>query len=39
MASEVNAALDTDILKELMVQVDGEAQAPEVVAEEWLATL
>ncbi len=36
---EVNAALDTDILKELMVQVDGEAQAPEVVAEEWLATL
>jgi osmoprotectant transport system substrate-binding protein len=36
---EVNAALDTDVLKELMVQVDGEAQAPETVAQEWLATL
>ena len=35
----VNAALTTDVLKELMVQVDGEAQAPEAVAEEWLATL
>lgn len=36
---EVNAALDTETLKELMVKVDGDAQAPDVVAEEWLATL
>jgi osmoprotectant transport system substrate-binding protein len=35
----VNAALDTEVLKDLMVQVDAEAQAPEDVAEEWLGTL
>ena len=35
----VNAELDTDVLKELMVQVEVDAQAPDVVAEEWLATL
>jgi osmoprotectant transport system substrate-binding protein len=36
---EVNEALDTDALKELMVKVDGEAQAPEDVAKEWLDSL
>jgi glycine betaine/choline ABC-type transport system substrate-binding protein len=35
----VNAVLDTDTLKELMVQVDVDATAPDVVAREWLATL
>ena len=34
---EVNAALDTDTLKELMVQVEVDAAAPDVVATEWLA--
>jgi osmoprotectant transport system substrate-binding protein len=36
---EVNAALDTETLKELMVRVEVDAAAPDVVAEEWLATL
>ena len=36
---EVNEALDTDTLKELMVRVEADAAAPDVVAEEWLATL
>ena len=35
----VNAVLDTDTLKELMVQVDVDATAPDVVARAWLATL
>ena len=34
---EVNAALDTDTLKELMVQIEVDAAAPDVVATEWLA--
>ena len=34
---EVNAALDTDALKALMVQVEVDALAPDVVATEWLA--
>ncbi len=34
---EVNAALDTDTLKELMVQIEVDALAPDVVATEWLA--
>jgi osmoprotectant transport system substrate-binding protein len=36
---EANAALDTDALKALMVQVEAEALAPDVVAAEWLAGL
>ena len=36
---EVNSQLDTDTLKELMVKVEVEAAAPDVVAEEWLASL
>jgi osmoprotectant transport system substrate-binding protein len=35
----VNAALDTEGLKALVVQVTTDAQAPDVVAEEWLSTL
>lgn len=35
----VNSALDTDTLKELMVQIEVDAMAPDVVATEWLATL
>ena len=31
--------LDTETLKELMVQVEVDAAAPDVVAEEWLASL
>ena len=36
---EVNSQLDTDTLKELMVKVEVDAAAPDVVAEEWLASL
>lgn len=36
---DVNAALDTESLKELMVQIEVDAAAPDVVASEWLATL
>jgi osmoprotectant transport system substrate-binding protein len=36
---EINAELDTETLKELMVQVEVDAAAPDVVAQEWLATL
>jgi len=36
---EVNAALDTDVLKELMVRVEVDAAAPDVVAQEWLTSL
>jgi osmoprotectant transport system substrate-binding protein len=36
---EVNAALDTDVLKELMVRVEVDAAAPDVVAGEFLDTL
>jgi osmoprotectant transport system substrate-binding protein len=36
---EANAALDTDALKALMVQVEADALAPDVVAAEWLASL
>lgn len=35
----VNAELTTDVLKELLVEVDVNAAAPDVVAEEWLASL
>ncbi len=35
----VNAALDTETLKELMVRIEVDAAAPDVVAAEWLATL
>jgi osmoprotectant transport system substrate-binding protein len=35
----VNRQLDTDTLKELMVQVEVDAAAPDVVAQEWLASL
>lgn len=35
----VNAELDTDTLKELMVRIEVDAAAPDVVAAEWLATL
>lgn len=35
----VNAELTTDVLKELLVEVDVEAAAVDVVAEEWLASL
>ena len=35
----VNAALDTETLKELMVQVEVDATAPDVVASAWLASL
>jgi len=35
----VNEALDTDTLKELMVQIEVDATAPDEVASEWLATL
>jgi osmoprotectant transport system substrate-binding protein len=34
----VNADLDTDVLKELMVQVEVDALGPDVVAEEWLVS-
>jgi len=36
---EVNEALDTETLMELMVRVEVDAAAPDVVAEEWLASL
>lgn len=35
----INRQLDTDTLKELMVQVEVDAAAPDVVAEEWLSSL
>ena len=35
----VNRQLDTETLKELMVQVEVDAAAPDVVAQEWLASL
>ena len=35
----VNAQLDTETLKALNVKVEDEAQAPDVVAQEWLASL
>ena len=35
----VNRQLDTDTLKELMVKVEVDAAAPDVVAQEWLASL
>ena len=34
----VNADLDTDVLKELMVKVEVDKQGPDVVAKEWLAS-
>ncbi|MET0578926.1 MAG: ABC transporter substrate-binding protein, partial [Ilumatobacteraceae bacterium] len=36
---DVNAALTTDVLKELNVKVEVDAAAPDVVAQEWLASL
>lgn len=35
---EVSAALDTDILKDLVAQVEVDALGPDVVAADWLAT-
>jgi osmoprotectant transport system substrate-binding protein len=35
----VNRQLDTETLKELMVQIEVDAAAPDVVAQEWLASL
>ncbi len=35
----INAQLTTDILKELMVKVEVDAAAPDVVAQEWLASV
>ena len=34
---DVNAALDTETLKELMVRVEVDAEATDVVAADWLA--
>ncbi len=36
---DINAQLDTDVLKELMVKVGADAEAPDVVAKEWLDSL
>ena len=36
---DINQELDTDVLKELMVKVEVDAAAPDVVAKEWLASL
>ena len=35
---DINADLDTDVLKELMVKVEVDTQGPDVVAKDWLAS-
>jgi glycine betaine/choline ABC-type transport system substrate-binding protein len=37
--TDVNQQLDTDVLKQLMVKVEVDAAAPDVVAKEWLRSL